>query len=259
MPSVFFGPSAQQLYGVLESPGARPRRTGVLLLYPGVQEYMRAHWAFRSLASALAVRGFPVLRFDYRGTGNSSGEPEDATFESCVDDARIAGEELRDAERVDDVTVIGMRFGAAVGLHVGVKLPFVRRILLWNPIVSGAEYLDELEQMDRALRLQLLHPLRRPDGELAGYAFPADVRRSIERIDLRVASAGQAPRRVELFVEASAAPPPMTSLCAALERAGHTVQSHAITSSEPAAFPDAALLAQAAIQTLVARAEASDG
>jgi pimeloyl-ACP methyl ester carboxylesterase len=249
VPSVFFGPSTQQLYGVFESPVGRPRKTGVLLLYPGVHEYMRAHWAFRSLASALAGRGFAVLRFDYRGTGNSSGEPEQTTFEACVDDARIAAEELRDTSGVTNVMLIGMRLGAAIAMHAGTQLSLVRRILLWNPVIQGSDYLDELEQMDRALRMQLLHELHHPQAELAGYRCPDAVRRSIERVDLR--EVGGAKRRVEIFSESVT---PTTTFTEALERAGHEVQSHDITGNEPAAFPDAALLAQQALATLVARA-----
>jgi alpha-beta hydrolase superfamily lysophospholipase len=255
--ALFFGPRAQQLYGVLESPSGRARKTGVLLLQPGVHEYMRAHWAFRSLAGALAARGFAVLRFDYRGTGDSAGEPEATTFEACVDDACVAAEELRDAGMVQDLVLIGMRLGAAVALRASAKLPFARRVLLWNPIVTGRAYLEELEQMDRALRLQLLHALHAPERELGGYRFPDAARDSIARVDLREERAAR-PRRVEIFVESAETPPAIAALASSLVRSGHTVKSHRVSSSEPAAFPDAALLAQEAIRTLVARAEAAE-
>lgn len=258
MAALFFGPSTQQLYGVLESPSGRPRKTGVLLLQPGLQEYMRSHWAFRSLGGALAARGFPTLRFDYRGTGDSAGEPEATSFEACVDDARVAAEELRDAGMVQDVTLIGMRLGAAIALRAAQKLAFAKRLLLWNPIVTGRAYLAELEQMDRALRLQLLHGLRGPEGELAGYRFPAPVRDSIARLDLERDFDAKPPRRIEIFIESADTPPAIAALAASLERAGHTMKSHRVASSEPAAFPDAALLAQEAIRALVARAEAAE-
>lgn len=286
MPAFFFGPSARPLYGVLEAPAsrapgarARTRPTGVLLLYPGVHEYLRAHWAFRSLAAGLAARGFPVLRFDYRGTGDSWGDPDATTFEGCVDDARIAADELREAAGVAEVLLLGMRLGAAVALHAAAELPFVRRVLLWNPVVRGRDYVAELEHMDAAMRLRLLHPLRRPPDELAGYPFPPAVRRSLESVDLRHSVAGPV-RRMEIFAESispercarcelrgavRAAPlPPLGSLstectlCEALGRAGHAVSPHAIPhSSGPSAFPDAALLAQGAVSTLVAETDES--
>ena len=70
MKPFFFGPSAQPRFGLLHPPaGERARRAGVLLCYPGVQEYNISHWAFRKLAGLLARAGFPVLRFDWAGTG----------------------------------------------------------------------------------------------------------------------------------------------------------------------------------------------
>jgi pimeloyl-ACP methyl ester carboxylesterase len=256
LPPIFFGPSVQPLYGFLEAPRTRPRKTGVLLLYPGVQEYMRAHWAFRSLANGLAERGFPVLRFDYRGVGDSAGEPERTTFESCVDDACIAAEELREAMAVERVALIGMRLGAAIAARAAMKLPFVQRVLLWTPVVSGQGYLAELEYMDQAMRLRLLHAAPRPSDELAGYRFPPDVRRSIERIDLRDFPPGHA-RRFDILAQFEAQE--TRELCEALRGGGHTVLNVAISDSgEPANFPDAALLAQGAITTLVARMDESE-
>jgi pimeloyl-ACP methyl ester carboxylesterase len=252
---------------VLETPRTHPCRTGVVLLYPGVQEYIRAHWAFRSLATALAGRGFPVLRFDYRGVGDSAGEPESTTFEACVEDACAAARELHECASVENVAFIGMRLGAAVALEASGRLPYVDRVLLWNPIARGHDYLAELERIDRAARIRLLHSMRHDPEELGGYAFPRTVRRSIERIDLRWPLPGRA-RRFEIFAESVSAarcascdrlrPPspgdtaPACIVCVALSRSGHRVLPHHVSDSgDLPAFPDAALLAQAAVAALV--------
>jgi alpha-beta hydrolase superfamily lysophospholipase len=252
MQPVFFGSSAQPLYGVLTPATARPRRkTGVLLLYPGVQEYSRAHWAFRTLAGALAARGFCALRFDYRGVGDSAGDPDSTTVDACVDDACVAASELRDAGAVDQVAIIGMRLGAAVGAHACERLPFVDRVFLWNPVVDGRAYVRELEHMDRAMRLRLLHPLEHREDELAGFRFPSHVRRSLERVDLCSGSAPLA-RGVEVFAEPGSSE--SAALREAASRRGHQVVTHTIhDSGGPPPFPDASLLAQEAIASLVAR------
>jgi alpha-beta hydrolase superfamily lysophospholipase len=260
MPAMFFGRSTEPLYGVLEPPRASPRRAGALLLYPGVHEYMRSHWAFRSLAASLSARGFDVLRFDYRGSGDSAGEADATTFEGCVEDACVAANELRDSSGVDSVVLVGMRLGAAVALHAAAKLEFVRRVLLWNPVVRGRDYLAEIEQLDRGLRLRLLLPLRPPAGELAGYPFPAGVRRSIESVDLGRLEMG-ARRRVEIVVGAEALTPssPARELAGILERMGHAVGLHGVDDGGgPASYPDAALLARGAIDELVSCATGGD-
>jgi pimeloyl-ACP methyl ester carboxylesterase len=200
MQPTFFGPSDQPLFGVLHAPRGASRDTGVLLFYPGIQEYDNSHWALRSLAASLAQRGFHVLRFDYRGTGDSAGGPEDATLDAWVEDARVAYHEIRDATGVSRVSFVGLRLGAAVALLTSAKVPAVDSIFLWEPVVSGARYLEELEFVDAAARLRLMHPPRtRPGAETGGYHFPQKVRDSIGRVNLCEAAPPRA-RRLAAFI-----------------------------------------------------------
>src|SRR5918992_3821916 len=110
----FFGSSQQPLYGVYHPPKARvPRRIGVVLCYPLWQEYMRAHRAFRQLAILLAKAGFPVLRFDYFGTGDSGGDSESGDVAQWTADVCTAIDELKDTAGVRSVSLVGLRVGAA--------------------------------------------------------------------------------------------------------------------------------------------------
>ena len=131
------------LYGVHHAPrGSTPRSAGVVLCYPFAQEYMRAHRAFRQLALLLSAQGFHVLRFDYTGTGDSSGEPADMSLSRWDEDLRVAVEELMDTAAVDDVWVVGLRLGGALAARAA-SHPSVGGVVLWDPIVSGAEQLEE--------------------------------------------------------------------------------------------------------------------
>src|SRR4029453_12762043 len=59
---------------------ARPtarRGAGVVLCAPIGSEYICAYRAWRILAERLAGVGFDVFRFDYEGTGDSAGDPEE--------------------------------------------------------------------------------------------------------------------------------------------------------------------------------------
>ena len=68
----YFGDSEEALYGVYHSPQGEHRDEGVVLCAPFGQEAMRTHRALRQLATLLTKRGYHVLRFDYRGTGDSA-------------------------------------------------------------------------------------------------------------------------------------------------------------------------------------------
>jgi pimeloyl-ACP methyl ester carboxylesterase len=200
MHPMYFGSSSRPLFGVQHIPAGTARATGIVILAPGLQEYGTAHWAMRSLASALAARGFHTLRFDYHGMGDSSGEPTDVTMEAWAQDARVAYDEMRDTAGIARVSFIGLRLGALVGTLASSAGAGLRDLVLWDPVVCGARYLDEIELRDATMRLRLLHPPSHASREdLAGYPLPRPVRESIARLDLRKL-APPAADRVAIFV-----------------------------------------------------------
>lgn len=77
------------LYGVLSLPaGAAPSARGVVVVVGGPQYRVGSHRQFTLLARELASQGVPVLRFDYRGMGDSEGDPRD--FSDVGPDLRAA-------------------------------------------------------------------------------------------------------------------------------------------------------------------------
>jgi pimeloyl-ACP methyl ester carboxylesterase len=145
MNPLFFGDSERPLYGVYHPPRTRdPRDHGVVLCYPVGQEYMRAHRAFRQLATLLSKSGFPVLRFDYFGTGDSSGAADAGSFDQWLKDIGTAIDELKDNAGIEHVTLVGLRLGAALAAQVQAARTDVSNVVLWDPIVIGAAYLGEL-------------------------------------------------------------------------------------------------------------------
>ena len=61
---------------------------GVLIVTGGGQTRFGAHRGFAQLAAGLAVHGYPVMRYDRRGVGDSSGE--DPGFEESAPDLAAA-------------------------------------------------------------------------------------------------------------------------------------------------------------------------
>lgn len=145
MNPLFFGNSERPLYGVYHPPRTRDTRArGIVLCYPLGQEYMRAHRAFRQLAILLSKSGFPVLRFDYFSTGDSSGENDAGTIEQWLRDVGTAIDELKDNAGVERVSLIGLRLGASLAARVQAGRTDVSSVVLWDPVVVGAAYLADL-------------------------------------------------------------------------------------------------------------------
>jgi pimeloyl-ACP methyl ester carboxylesterase len=149
---------------------------------------MRAHRAFRQLAVQLTQAGFPVLRFDYFGCGDSAGESDEGNIAHWMSDIGLAIDELKDMSGVTKVSLIGARLGATLATLVGTPRSDIEHIVLWEPIVNGKEYMEEL----LALHQQWLQdaitkpkPTDRNDGnEILGFPLTSTLRRELEAIDL---------------------------------------------------------------------------
>lgn len=77
----------ESLIGILSTP-ALSGKTGVIIVVGGPQYRIGSHRQFVLLARHLADAGYPVLRFDHRGIGDSSGDARD--FESIESDIHAA-------------------------------------------------------------------------------------------------------------------------------------------------------------------------
>lgn len=148
---LFFGSSEKPLFG-WHHPANGPvsRASAVVLCPPLGYEYMCSHRTIRQLAERLAAVGFDVLRFDYHGTGDSSGCAQDAgRVAAWIDSIRCAIDELRTASRRPRVTLVGLRLGATLAAAAAAGRDDVDGLVLWHPCVSGKSYVREM----RALRM----------------------------------------------------------------------------------------------------------
>jgi esterase/lipase len=134
-----------------EPQGDLIRTSAILLLYPGDQEYKRVHWAYRGLAANLAKNGWPVLRFDYHGTGDSGGLTSEGTIDTWTDGAVAAAEFLKDRSGAIHIQVVGIRLGALIAARLTSAMDVLSTVL-WDPFASGADYLDEMRSLERQHR-----------------------------------------------------------------------------------------------------------
>lgn len=140
-----FSCEGEQLFGVLAQPATptSPAPTGVVIVVGGPQYRAGSHRQFVLLARALAAAGYAVLRFDYRGMGDSSGA-------------------LRDFQEVH------ADIGAAIDA-LQQSVPQVRRIAIWGlcDAASAALLYCHETQDPRVTGLCLLNPWVRSSASLA--------------------------------------------------------------------------------------------
>ena len=191
MNPIFFGRAPKSLFGVYHPPKAAQARTaGVVLCYPFGQEYMRAHRAFRQMALLLSKAGFHVLRFDYYGTGDSSGETDDVSLTQWVEDAGAAADELKETAEVQRVAFVGLRLGAAVAALAAAERSDVDQVVLWDPAVRGADYLAEiLEERTDSVGNSRSSVTQEGTAGVMGFPITELLRADLEQLDLNRAGA----------------------------------------------------------------------
>jgi pimeloyl-ACP methyl ester carboxylesterase len=142
----FFGAPERRLFGCSHPPSdGTEREMAAVLCYPLGQEYAYSHRTFLHLASRLAGQGFHVGRFEYFGTGDSAGDERDASLSGWVGDISTAIDETRRSLRRRHIALIGLRLGAALAMQAAVKRGDVGHLVLWDPIVNGREYFEQMK------------------------------------------------------------------------------------------------------------------
>jgi exosortase A-associated hydrolase 1 len=136
--AVSFACGTDLLYGVLSLPAqaeapAAPVR-GTLIVVGGPQVRTGSHRQFTLLARSLAQAGVPVMRFDYRGMGDSEGMPRD--FEQIEDDLRAALDcFFAQVPGMRDATLWGLSDGASAAALYAPRDARVTGLALLNPWV----------------------------------------------------------------------------------------------------------------------------
>lgn len=143
--SVCFDAAGGWCFGWYHAP-ARPWRDMVVVMCPPVgYEAVSSYPTWAQLARSLAQAGFPVLRFDYQGTGDSEGDDSQpgrvaawiASIEAAVTNARAWS-------GARQVALFGLRLGGTLAVEAAARLGGVDSLLLWAPCPTGKAFIREL-------------------------------------------------------------------------------------------------------------------
>jgi uncharacterized protein len=247
----FFGSSDRRLFGVYHGPRGRFRPHGVVLCPPAPQEYMRSHSAMRRLAALLAREGFHVLRFDYYGTGDSAGDLRHASLSEWRANIVAAAHDISECSGARSISVVGFRLGASLAASVPMAM---ETLVLWDPVVNGTTYLEELRATHTRQFSGLLFPPPLPapgvDGDILGNLMPGAMEAELRAIDL-LAHGSDRPAHIALVV--SEQRPEYAQLLAQLSQrasGGPTVDYCPVVVESQANQQEAMLVSGSVLQTL---------
>ena len=183
MDTFLFGPG-DRLFGAYYEGFGPPTAPPVLFCNGLGQDGMRSHLLLRHLARRLSAVGGPVLQFDYRGTGDSWGDPDGNTLTELREDTATAMQELLDISARPRAVTLGVRLGAWLALEHS------DRVIAWDPILAGKDYVTSLQTQNRKLeqrRDDAPPPSQATDArnpELAGYRYATKLLDELKELDL---------------------------------------------------------------------------
>jgi alpha-beta hydrolase superfamily lysophospholipase len=197
---VWFGEDLRPAFGWFHSPQDGLASGGAIICPPIGFNYLHCHYALRLLAERLAANGLCALRFDYDGTGDSAGGNDDPDrVQAWLATVRRAVRLVRDTG-VDEVCVVGMRFGATLAAQVAATDGEIDQVVLWDPCASGRSFLREQRAIST---ITLGSTADSSDGsvEIPGIRYNAATARDIEATSIENCSLPLA-RRVLVLTRA---------------------------------------------------------
>ena len=140
---VVFENEGMQIVGMLHKTTSDSRQPAVVFFHGMTGSKTEAHFLFVKLARCLVRHGIMVLRFDFRGSGDSEGNFEDMTLSGEIADGFksiefLIGDCNADPERIG---VLGLSMGGVVGaVTAGTLKGRIKSCVLLNPV--GRPLLD---------------------------------------------------------------------------------------------------------------------
>jgi pimeloyl-ACP methyl ester carboxylesterase len=185
----FFGRAERQLFGFFHAAlPALESDVVAVLCKPVGWEAIASNGAYRELAERLAAGGVPTLRFDYIGTGDSSGTDEDEDrVAGWLESVQLAITEAQQLSGKSEVALIGIHFGATLAMLGALQFGGVSTLIMWAPYLTGRAYAREAKAYRALNYLNDGKPKAEDTGgvEAAGFLLSASTLAELSNLNLR--------------------------------------------------------------------------
>ncbi|MCB2173669.1 alpha/beta hydrolase [bacterium] len=142
---LYFRNGSYDLYGVHYEPAEALQDEAFVFVDAFAEEKLWSQRVMVGFARRLAALGYPVLRFDFMGHGDSDGTFGEATVETRLSDIERAAAWLRERSGpIENVGLLGLRFGATLAMTAAERLSGCTSVILWAPVLDGVKYMKEI-------------------------------------------------------------------------------------------------------------------
>ena len=138
-----------QRFRLVSEPADRPPRGTVVFVHAFAEEMNKSRRMAARMARGLAGHGWRVVQPDLRGCGDSSGEFAEASWSDWVGDVAT---EVSQAAPAQPVWLWCLRAGALLAPGALALRPDTN-LLLWQPVLSGAQHLQQFLRLHAGARI----------------------------------------------------------------------------------------------------------
>lgn len=172
-----------ELFGWIYTPNtAISQTTGFILCAPVGHEYIHTHRAYRHFAEMLAMQGFPCLRFDYSGVGDSAECTEADVFTQWVEDIKAQALWLKNTVGVKHIVFLGLGFSANLVCLAAEQHGSDCSVVLWEPYETGRSFRRKIGALAKVSEFR--EEAEAGFIESAGYAYAETSLDALEKFDL---------------------------------------------------------------------------
>lgn len=148
---IHFAWQADTIRGILHEP-EQPTKTIVIMHHGFTGTSIDAHFMFTRCARRLCEQGLAVLRYDFIGSGNSTGNFAEMTYTSELQQAALILQAVAQWSWVETIYLHGFSMGGALVAQLASQFPeLVQKVLLWSPAGSMPQIARRIQQENRQL------------------------------------------------------------------------------------------------------------
>lgn len=145
---ILFGESGEEMMGVLHIPKCKTNypKPAMIFCHGFKGDKIGPHRIFVKMARKLAKNGIAVFRFDYRGSGDSSGFFAETTISGQIADALIAINFVSGLEVVNEsqLGLLGFSLGGAIATCAAARSQQIENLVLWSAVADIKQvFLDQ--------------------------------------------------------------------------------------------------------------------
>ncbi len=182
----------EKIFGILHCP-LRSTPVPAIVICPGFAGNKCGKFRlFVTLGKELAKQGIAVLRFDYRGAGDSEGEFADITLEGKVSDTLKCLDFLAHDPRIDAsrLGLLGRSLGGVIAVLTARRYQAIKSLVLWAPVFKSDPWrelwesfkLNQLDQAKQDLTPPFPFPANIPNLEFLKQFFKLDLNQELKQL-----------------------------------------------------------------------------